>query len=93
MSHIGKYLANYRATDGISQREMASLLGVSHVYICKLETGRVGMSLRAALELAVKLNVNAEDMANRWIRDQFSRVDLPRRFPKTIHCYIGGDDE
>lgn len=53
--HVGQLLRELRTQDGLSQRQVGELLGVSRASIANVEAGRQGLSTEAAERLASSL--------------------------------------
>lgn len=49
---LGRLLASWRKSEGISQREFAKVLAISPTNLCDIEKGRQGVSVGKAAEIA-----------------------------------------
>jgi HTH-type transcriptional repressor of puuD len=58
----GKYLAELREDRGMSQREAAEKIGLSHSFICLLEAGKRTPSLGALSRIAKFYKVKLSDL-------------------------------
>ncbi|TEB06399.1 helix-turn-helix domain-containing protein [Pelotomaculum propionicicum] len=57
MSEIGNIIARYREMQGLSQRKLASLIGLSHGYLAKIEKGTENPSLETLKAIAEGLGI------------------------------------
>lgn len=62
--HVGQLLRELRTQDGLSQREVAALLGISRSSVANLEAGRQGLSTGASERLRHRLPRWAEAVAS-----------------------------
>ena len=49
---LGRFLASWRRSEGISQKAFAKMLGISAANLCDIEKGRKGVSIFKATEIA-----------------------------------------
>jgi len=61
-SHLMNRLAKYRKQKGLSQTQLAKLIGVAQSTIAMIETGKIMPSLRTALRLSRILGVPVEEL-------------------------------
>ncbi|CAA7600879.1 Helix-turn-helix domain protein [Acididesulfobacillus acetoxydans] len=64
MDSVGQLLARLRGDKGLSQAELAKLVGTTANHICDLECGKPG-SIALLAKLAVVLDVPLEEV---WLR-------------------------
>lgn len=73
---FGRLLNSHRLGEGLSQVEMAKILGISKQSLNDLEAGRVIPSLARAIEIAKKLNLMQMTLVELAIQDQLDREKL-----------------
>lgn len=61
-SELANNIAKYRAINGISQQELADVIGVSRKTISTVETSRFVPSVIIALKIAEHFKVSVEDL-------------------------------
>ena len=61
-SRLMNQLAKYRKQKGLSQTQLAKLIGVAQSTIAMIETGKITPSLRTALKLARVLGTTVEEL-------------------------------
>ena len=49
---LGRFLASWRLSEGLNQKEFADTLGISPANLCDIEKGRKGISIFKATEIA-----------------------------------------
>ncbi len=64
MSDFGKTLREVRKERGISQRALASNVGVNHTYLSHLESGRLEPSVDLVYKIARHLDVDAFELCH-----------------------------
>lgn len=57
---FGRTVASQREVRGLSQQDLANLIGVTQVTICKIETGKQGTPLETALVLSKYLGFSID---------------------------------
>lgn len=62
------YVKEVREKRGLTQIELANMLGVSKSYICRIESGDKGISFDFATSIANKLDVSLDELAGRELR-------------------------
>ena len=62
---FGKVIAEARASQGLSQEQLAEAIGSTNVYISMLENGQRQPSLNAVLLIAQELQVKPEELVAR----------------------------
>ena len=62
---FGKVIAEARASQGLSQEQLAEAIGSTNVYISMLENGQRQPSLNAALLIAKELGMKPEELVGR----------------------------
>lgn len=60
LCEIGERVKQARIARGLSQAELAEILGLSDAYISKLETGKNAMSVTVLVKLSDALGVSAD---------------------------------
>ena len=55
LGQISLYLKTYRSKNNLTQAELANLLGVNQVMVCKLERGNYNPTLKQLLKMSYKL--------------------------------------
>lgn len=77
---MGRRVAELRAERGLTQETLAEKLGVSGVYVRRVELGRENLTIRSVARFAAMLSVRTADLfvppASREVR-----VGRPRRAP------------
>lgn len=73
---IGDALLRVRQARLLSQRAFGKLLGVSHVYICKVETGGCRLSAEHAVRWALELDEPPCEWARLALQDQLNAAGL-----------------
>ncbi len=49
---LGRFIASWRQSEGLTQKEFAVILGMSPANLCDIEKGRKGISIYKASEIA-----------------------------------------
>jgi putative transcriptional regulator len=65
---IGNHLRRLREERGLTQEQLADLVGLSRQSIISIERGRFIPSIETALRLSLALNVPIEELF--WLKDQ-----------------------
>ena len=78
---VGKRIRRYRRAKGLSQDNLAELIGMSQVHIGHIETGAVKMSLSALINIANALGVSPDVLlsgeayySTEALRDEFAEL-------------------
>ena len=58
LKQFGRNIRAARERKGLTQRELSDLCGVDNSKICKIEQGKVNMTLLTLIEIAVALNIS-----------------------------------
>ncbi len=66
---FGDFIKNYRLGEEITQDKLAKMLGVSKQRICDIEKNRYHVSLKMCKQIAKKLDLPGEWLANLAIQD------------------------
>ena len=61
---IGQRIRKTRRAHGLSQEELAELVGISTTHMSHIETGNTKLSLQVLVDIAVKLEVKTDDLLN-----------------------------
>ena len=61
-SFLGKWIREYREKQGLTQSELADLVGVRRETIVNLERGRYNPSLKLAMDIAKVFHVTVEEI-------------------------------
>ena len=69
MYDIATGLRKARLEAGMTQQQLADAAGVTRRSLYNWETGRSGMSLYAALQLADALNISTDKLSGRCMKD------------------------
>ncbi len=65
MSEFGQRLRDLRKQQGISQRDLASQVGINWTYVCKIETGQIAPPSEDVIRrIAQVLDADANDLIN-----------------------------
>lgn len=75
----GRNLLRLRKAKGLTQQELADLVGVGKAYISSLETGRIGLSKAKSKELAQVLDVDIQE----FYQTEKPQESEPLRFIKS----------
>lgn len=59
---LGKKIKKLRKGQGLTQEELAHILGISRVYMGYIEQGRESPSLKLLTKISIKLDVGLEDL-------------------------------
>ena len=61
---IGKNISKYRRQKGLTQEELANMVGISYSYLIQIEAPNVAkkMSLEVLLDIAEKLEVSVKEL-------------------------------
>lgn len=61
---IGSNIGKYRRQKGITQEELANMVGISYSYLTQIEAPHVAkkMSLEVLIDIAEKLNIDVKDL-------------------------------
>ena len=59
---LGTCIATVRQDRGLTQRELAAMVGTSNSYIWKIETGRTGIGFDALCKIADALDVSVREL-------------------------------
>lgn len=62
---LGRKIQRLRGVRGITQEELAEMVGISRVYMGYIEQGRESPSLKLLMKLSKKLGVKVEDLFHR----------------------------
>jgi len=73
---LGRFLAAWRMSDGISQREFAEKIGISSANLCDIEKGRKGVSIYKATEIAKKIGYSPTVLVQLALQEQIESVGL-----------------
>lgn len=60
---MGLEIKVYRIRKGITQRELADMLGVSQAHLCNVEKGRLALSLKLLLTLRNIFEYSLDELA------------------------------
>lgn len=58
--NVGEIIKSIRRSRGLTQKELAKLIGISNTYLSDLEVNRVNPSLSTLLRILDKLDVGIE---------------------------------
>ena len=58
---IGSKIKHYRTKQKITQEDLATLINTDRQYVCKIEKGKINISLDYLEEIIQKLNVQETD--------------------------------
>lgn len=64
---FGKYIKTARERKGISQSEIANILGVSQPYYSRIESGQRDVDLAFAFKICDVIGVDIRDFANKYL--------------------------
>ena len=64
---FGKYIKMSRERKGLSQSEVANILGVSQPYYSRIESGLRDVDLAFAFKICDVIGVDIRDFANRYL--------------------------
>ena len=67
---FGEFINVHRQGEGLSQTEMAKLLGLSKQRLCDIEKNRFNISIRLAKSVAIKLKLPPEWLVKLALQDQ-----------------------
>lgn len=84
MAKISSRIMQERIDRGLSQEEFARLLDVSQVMVSKWESGDYNFSIRKAVDIFDKLDVNFDV--------HFSNIHVHRKLSNTWKQHISGDN-
>jgi len=94
LGRISTDLVEYRIQHGLSQIDLADVLGVSQAMVSKYESGDYNISLKSVVQLYSKLNLSlghifgtAEEKADDPIGDPGGRVFSPLRTGEPVPVY------
>lgn len=74
---IGDRIRQYRSIRGITQEELAYMIGSSSAYICNVELGKKKPSLQMLSEIADAMNLTVNDfLYDRKLADTDSITDI-----------------
>jgi transcriptional regulator with XRE-family HTH domain len=73
---IATTIAALRRERGLSLRALARMLGVSHVYVSKLEHGLVGVSAEQAARLATALGADAAEFVRLALQERLDAAGV-----------------
>ena len=59
---IGKRIKRYRAEKGLSQEELAEMVGITYKHLSNIETGNRRPSLEIVVSIASALNISPDDI-------------------------------
>ena len=61
---IGRNISKYRQEKGLTQEELANIVGISYSYLTQIEAPNVAkkMSLEVLIDIAEKLDINVKDL-------------------------------
>ena len=62
---IGQQIRKSRKAHGLSQEQLAEMVGVSVTHMSHIETGNTKLSLPVLVEIATALNVRTDDLLGR----------------------------
>ena len=82
MKELGNNIRKLRKSRDMTQEELASLLGISKIHLCSIETGKKDPSLRLLEKIADSLNVDPSFLVTKdenyfAVQSILSRADLP----------------
>ncbi|HYF25318.1 MAG TPA: helix-turn-helix transcriptional regulator [Baekduia sp.] len=91
---LGKQLRGWRESRGMALRQLARRLGVSHVYLYEVETGRRRLSEKRLVHFAEMYGFNADELRaldgriapdiEEWLADNVAVVhELRRRMERS----------
>jgi transcriptional regulator with XRE-family HTH domain len=59
---LGRNIIESRSKKYISQRKLAEMLGISHVVLCYIETGKTKLSVERLLQICEVLEIDIKDI-------------------------------
>ena len=69
MTNTGKLIKKLRLENDLSQRELATHLGFTNVFLAKIEAGRCGLPVKYVSKIARKLGVSKHDILRTMNKD------------------------
>ena len=67
---IGERIRKYRKAKGLSQEQLAELVGISVTHMSHIETGNTKLSLPVCVEMANALEIQVDDLLRDAPRDK-----------------------
>lgn len=59
---LGQRIRHYRMIHSLTQKELASELGVTPLYIAEIEQGRRGISVEKLIDICKRFNISTSDI-------------------------------
>ena len=73
---LGRFIASWRLSEGLSQKEFARKLRISPANLCDIEKGRKGVSLYKATEIAEAIGYSPTVLVQLALQDQVDSSGL-----------------
>lgn len=76
---LGRFIASWRLSEGLSQKQFAKMLGISPANLCDIEKGRKGVSIFKATEIAQAIGYSPTVLVQLALQEQVSSSGLEYR--------------
>ena len=73
---LGRFIASWRLSEGLGQKEFARKLGMSPANLCDIEKGRKGVSIYKATEIAKAIGYSPTVLVQLALQEQVSSSGL-----------------
>ena len=73
---LGRFIASWRQSEGLSQKDFAKKLRMSPANLCDIEKGRKGVSLYKATEIAKVIGYSPTVLVQLALQDQVDSTGL-----------------
>ena len=73
---LGRFIAAWRKSEGLSGKEFAKILGISAANLCDIEKGRKGVSLYKAADIAKRIGYSPTVLVQLALQEEVEAAGL-----------------